>query len=689
MNQSMETREVKGRFLVTRNFLSVESDSVPGLVIMPLDATVPKGDEKYSLKRNATDFGHLLWNGNIPFCIGISNDISGRGELSDPEQFLQTALDLVLCGHPANLMEIHFSDIENNENNAGSGFSSVISTAGNDLDEYMILSGKMRAADPLQEVMWGYQWDRVCSRESSGEKHSMNGAESEHRGLRLCSLSRIFDECRHSVLTGKHDSVMMTPVAFEKLSRALDRTFWDEVIVSFLRECDFPLSLSDDHFELHPGNALSIDICRVMRDNDDSEAWRNMCDFFWNTNRKFLAALASLQILQHDPCDAASLDRALSFGGVEGLMAEKPFVGAPESLYQIPGNESATVSATATASVTASVTACDAACGTASMHPFFSVIMPTYNRGERARAAIESVLAQNENDFELLIINDGGDDRICELITLFSSHLSEKSACSPIRYVKIDHKGLSGVLNCGLSLSRGRYIAYLDDDDVWYPDHLAILKRELTERGFPEDHIVYTKSYRVHGAFVDDEFVELSRNEHDYLPFDREKTHTRNLLSVLNAAHHRNLSSRIGGFNEGLEIGMDWDFWARASFVCNFSQIDAWTGEYRIYGGNMTQSWKKWGLFHLSHFMVDWFRSGRGLTIILRASMAQNRENVRISASRRLKAMAGRRDLVVSASEMRKTLMEAAKYSFSILIETAICFGKYRFRRLVKALLGR
>ena len=115
-----------------------------------------------------------------------------------------------------------------------------------------------------------------------------------------------------------------------------------------------------------------------------------------------------------------------------------------------------------------------------------SVIMPTYNRHQYIGKAIKSVLTQTFKDFKLIIVNDGG-SRECEKI--INSFKSDK-----IRYFHIEHGGLSHALNQGILASRSKYIAYLDDDDRYFPEHLQILVETLESSSYP---FVYSDSYHI------------------------------------------------------------------------------------------------------------------------------------------------------------------------------------------------
>lgn len=96
--------------------------------------------------------------------------------------------------------------------------------------------------------------------------------------------------------------------------------------------------------------------------------------------------------------------------------------------------------------------------------PLFSVIIPTYGRAKFLAEAVDSVLAQTVADFECLIIDDASPDPV-----------SPPTADQRVRVVRRDtNGGPSAARNSGLDLAKGRYVAFLDDDDVYLPDRLAL-----------------------------------------------------------------------------------------------------------------------------------------------------------------------------------------------------------------------
>lgn len=118
-----------------------------------------------------------------------------------------------------------------------------------------------------------------------------------------------------------------------------------------------------------------------------------------------------------------------------------------------------------------------------SITPHVSVLMPTYGHAAFIRRAIESLLAQTMGDWELLIVDDGSPDDTRAMVAPFL-------ADPRVRYTRLERNGgLGAALNAGTAIARGRYLAYLPSDDLYYPEHLARLVGILERR--PEAYLVY------------------------------------------------------------------------------------------------------------------------------------------------------------------------------------------------------
>ena len=96
--------------------------------------------------------------------------------------------------------------------------------------------------------------------------------------------------------------------------------------------------------------------------------------------------------------------------------------------------------------------------------PMITILMPAYNARKYIGAAIDSVLQQSFTAFELVIVNDGSTDDTKEIIEIFSD--------PRIRLLNQAHGGVSGALNTGLAIAKGKYIARFDADDICFPERL-------------------------------------------------------------------------------------------------------------------------------------------------------------------------------------------------------------------------
>jgi glycosyltransferase involved in cell wall biosynthesis len=103
-----------------------------------------------------------------------------------------------------------------------------------------------------------------------------------------------------------------------------------------------------------------------------------------------------------------------------------------------------------------------------------SVIIPAYNSAKFLVGAIESVLAQTMDDFEIIVVDDGSKDNTLQVVEPFL-------ADSRIRYFRQQNRGLPGARNAGAKVSRGEYLAFLDADDFLAPNALEAMRKRFEE----------------------------------------------------------------------------------------------------------------------------------------------------------------------------------------------------------------
>ena len=110
-------------------------------------------------------------------------------------------------------------------------------------------------------------------------------------------------------------------------------------------------------------------------------------------------------------------------------------------------------------------------------YPFFSIIIPTYNRANCIGNAIQSVIDQTFTNWELIIIDDGSIDNTKSVIESFNDER--------IRYYWQENKQLNGARNSGIQISKGLYLTFLDDDDLYTENHLLIHFNFIKENNNP------------------------------------------------------------------------------------------------------------------------------------------------------------------------------------------------------------
>lgn len=199
-----------------------------------------------------------------------------------------------------------------------------------------------------------------------------------------------------------------------------------------------------------------------------------------------------------------------------------------------------------------------------------SVIIPTKDRPEMLTQAIHSVLNQTFTDLEIIVVNDGGVD--------VQSVISRLNTRGNIVYKKHDRAlDRSAARNTGIRAARGKYIAYLDDDDIYYPNHIETLIKFL-ENG--EYKIAYTDAVMAQQEKKNGEYVTVNRSAPYSLDFDNDKILVSNCTPNLCLMHEKSCLDEVGLFDETLSTHEDWDLIIRLSRKFNIAHIKETTCEF-------------------------------------------------------------------------------------------------------------
>ena len=204
--------------------------------------------------------------------------------------------------------------------------------------------------------------------------------------------------------------------------------------------------------------------------------------------------------------------------------------------------------------------------------PKVSVIVPTHNRPDMLTETLRSILDQTFRDFEIIVVNDAG----VEVDSLLK-WIDTEGRITYVRHAK--NQGLAAARNTGLRMARGAYMAYLDDDDVMYPDHLATLVEAIEEGPCK---VVYTDAHLAMQALQGTRHVTVERTVAYSQDFNRDLFLVTNYIPVLCFLHARECTEKVGGFDESLKVHEDHDLWIRMSRHYDFRHIKKVTSEFRM-----------------------------------------------------------------------------------------------------------
>jgi glycosyltransferase involved in cell wall biosynthesis len=182
--------------------------------------------------------------------------------------------------------------------------------------------------------------------------------------------------------------------------------------------------------------------------------------------------------------------------------------------------------------------------------PLVSVIIPTYNRASFLLEAIDSVFMQTFENVELIVIDDGSTDETAEALKKYQDRLI---------YQVQDNQGVSAARNYGLLLSQGKWIAFLDSDDLWLPKKLETQLHFFSQN--PEAVICQTDEIWIrNGRRVNPQKKHQKFSGDIFAPSLKLC-----LVSPSAVMIQRDLFDRVGCFDEALPACEDYDLWLRIS----------------------------------------------------------------------------------------------------------------------------
>jgi glycosyltransferase involved in cell wall biosynthesis len=210
------------------------------------------------------------------------------------------------------------------------------------------------------------------------------------------------------------------------------------------------------------------------------------------------------------------------------------------------------------------------------MKPAVSVIIATYNYGRFLAGALDSVLRQTLQDFEVVLIDDGSTD---ETAAVARPYLADPR----VRYCRTTHLGQPGAKNTGLRLATAPLLAFLDADDLWMP---AKLQRQAAlfdrDRGLG---VAYTRRRLMDEQGYELEYAQPPLFRGNVLaPLVRD-----NFVCFSSCMVRRRVFEEVGLFDEGLPLAIDYDLWLRVARRYRFDYVDEPLVRYRVGHANLSR----------------------------------------------------------------------------------------------------
>lgn len=257
--------------------------------------------------------------------------------------------------------------------------------------------------------------------------------------------------------------------------------------------------------------------------------------------------------------------------------------------------------------------------------PLVSVITPTYNRRALLPRALESIKAQRYPSVEMVVVNDAGED-IRDIVDRFGGRIVVREA----------NGGHGAALNDGIAQARGEYVAFLDDDDVFFPDHIASLvdgvasarakaahsNALMAVRGAPDEVVGFSPG-QINGVDLEEALVVC--------PF----------LGMIAALIHRDVFAELGGFDAGIAPNDDYEMVLRIALRYDWAHVDRITCLWS-YGGEYTHWLQKTGVAYAGLYEEAYKRHPFPDRPLLAARRRQFVESIRATSGIRLNVVGTR-----------------------------------------------
>lgn len=211
------------------------------------------------------------------------------------------------------------------------------------------------------------------------------------------------------------------------------------------------------------------------------------------------------------------------------------------------------------------------------MHSLVSVIVPVYNAAATIAETIASVYSQQYSNWELILVDDGSKDNSLEILSGYND--------PRVKVFSQPNRGVAAARNLGISKASGKYIAFLDADDLWRADKLQKSLEALTSGSYAlvyTDVMEFESDLKMARFHTYSEPVDVNDDYHRLLTHD--------YISTLTVVVEKEVLDTVGNFDEMLFGTEDWDLWIRIAQAHSIFKVEEPLSFYRYSANGLSKN---------------------------------------------------------------------------------------------------
>lgn len=189
------------------------------------------------------------------------------------------------------------------------------------------------------------------------------------------------------------------------------------------------------------------------------------------------------------------------------------------------------------------------------MDPFFSIIIPVYNKEKFLRTTLLTVLNQTFQNYEIIVVNDGSTDRSLEIL----NDIKEPR----LKVFNQENQGAAVSRNVGMEKAAAPYFCFLDADDTWETDHLAVLAHCISR--FPEGKMFCSRYVTQinHNTFLKNTLLDISDDYEGFVKDFFRSSYVNRIALTSAVCIHKSIFRELGGFNSTTRSTEDLEYWIK------------------------------------------------------------------------------------------------------------------------------